>query len=520
MRARTPFLAATVWIASAMTVPAAGGQGGTSTPAAGPLDSQALVTRYCATCHSRSGQAGGLRLDALDVSRFGAGEDAEVGELIIRRVRAGAMPPRGAPRPDAATLEAFAAWLEGERANAERLHPHPGRPRLRRLNRVEYGNAVRDLLGLSIDPAALVPPDNAAFGFDNISDVLGLSPTLQERYLAAADRVSALAVGDGTLEPEAHTYTIRQDVSQDRHIDGLPLGTLGGALIRHTFPLDGEYDLQVKLYRSNLGMMRGLQLAHPFELAIDGRPVRAATVGGPADLDAAFERPTETGDAIDARLSARVRVAAGPREVGVTFAEAAPSLDTVRLRPFLKSAQDTLDWTGRPHIQSLTIKGPFGPRSAGDTPSREAIFVCRPAQTSAETPCATRIVSRLLRRAYRQEVDRADLARAMRMYQAGRADGAFDTGIQRAIQFILASPKFIFRVERTTAAVPGAVSPLSDLDLASQLSFFLWSSLPDDALLDAAGRGSLHEPRAFEAQIRRLLADRRSSACGCIPTIC
>ena len=516
MRATTAFLAATVWIASAMALPAARGQGGTVTPAVGidgaTPDAQALVTRYCATCHSRSGQAGGLRLDALDVSRFRTGEDADVGELMIRRVRAGAMPPRGAPRPDAAALEAFASWLEGERDNAERVHPQPGRPRLRRLNRVEYGNAVRDLLGLSVDPASLVPPDNAAFGFDNISDALGLSPTLQERYLAAADRVSALAVGDGTLEPEAHTYTIRQDVSQDRHIDGLPLGTLGGALIRHTFPLDGEYELQVKLYRSNLGMMRGLQLPHPFELAIDGRPVRAATVGGPADLDAAFERPTETGDAIDARLSARVRVAAGPREVGVTFTEAAPSLDTVRLRPFLKSAQDTLDWTGRPHIQSLTIKGPFGTRGAGDTPSRQTIFVCRPSAPSAETPCATRIVSGLLRLAYRQDVDRADLGRAMRMYQAGRADGSFDTGIQRAIQFILASPRFIFRVERTAPAAPDAVSPLSDLDLASQLSFFLWSSLPDDGLLDAAGRGTLHEPRTFEAQIRRLLADRRSSA--------
>jgi hypothetical protein len=481
-------------------------------PAGTAADPDAFLTRYCATCHSQRVQAGGLTLEGLNVRGFAAGHGAERGERIVRRLRAGTMPPQGAPRPDAATQVRFASWLEGELDRAEHARPDPGRPRLRRLNRTEYGNAVRDLLDLVVDPAALVPPDNAAFGFDNVADVR-LSPTLQERYLAAADRVSALALGDPTLEPEAHTYTIRQDVSQDQHLEGLPLGTLGGALVRHTFPLGGEYDLQVKLYRSNLGMMRGLQLAHPFELAIDGRPVRVATAGGPADLAAAFEQPTDAGDAIDARLSVRVQVAAGTREVTLAFTEVAAALDTMRLRPFLKSAQDTLDWTGRPHIQSLTIKGPFMPAVGADTPSRRRIFVCRPSQASAEPACARRIVSALLRRAYRQEVEPADLDRALRMYTAGRAEGSFDTGIQRAVQFILASPKFIFRLERLARPAGAAVTaPLSPTDLASQLSFFLWSSVPDDPLLDAAAKETLRDPRTFETQVRRLLADRRSTA--------
>jgi mono/diheme cytochrome c family protein len=512
MRALTPFLAAVLWLAIAAATPAARNQASGVPPATAASDPQEVVTKYCATCHSRAAQAGGMRLDALDVHRFRAGDDTELGEKMVRRIRTGAMPPQGAPRPDAASLEAFVSWVEHELDSAERARPNPGRARLRRLNRAEYGNAVRDLLAVSIDPATLVPPDNAAFGFDNVADGVGLSTTLQERYLAAADRVSALAVGDPALEPEAQTYTVRQDVSQDQHIDGLPLGTLGGARISHTFPLDGEYELQVKLYRSNLGMMRGLQLAHPFEMAIDGRPVRTASVGGPADLDAAFDRPTEIGDAIDSRLSVRVPVSAGPRDVTLAFTEVAAALDTMRLQPFLKSAQDTLDWTGRPHVQSLTIKGPFGPTGAADTPSRRQIFICRPAQPSAETACASRIVSNLLRRAYRQEVDRADFGRAMRMFQAGRGEGSFETGVQRAIQFILASPKFIFRVEQTVPAAPGTLAALADSAFASQLSFFLWSSLPDDTLLAAAAAGTLREPRAVEAQVRRMLADRRSSA--------
>jgi len=511
MKPSAVFLVASLCLASALARPAA--QDRTLQPASAPaLDPQAFVGRYCATCHSQRAPAGGLRLDALDPHQFAEGGAADVGERMVRRLRARTMPPQGAPQPDAVTLQAFASWLERELDAAERAHPNPGRARLRRLNRAEYGNAVRDLLALEVDPSALVPPDNAAFGFDNVADVR-LSPTLQERYLASADRVSALAVGDPALEPEARTYTIRQDVSQDQHIDGLPLGTLGGALIRHTFPLDGDYELQVKLYRSNLGMMRGMQMAHPFELAIDGRAVREATVGGPADLAAAFAQPTDAGDAVDARLSVRVHVGAGTREVMLAFTDAAAALDTVRLRPFVKSAQDTLDWTGRPHIQSLTIKGPFEAAAGGDTPSRRRLFACRPSQASAESACASRILSTLLRRAYRQPVEPADLERAMRMYAMGRGEGTFETGIQRAVQFILASPKFTFRLERLAPPSPGAaVAPLSPADLASQLSFFVWSSLPDDALLDAAANGTLREPRVLEAQVRRLLADRRSSA--------
>jgi hypothetical protein len=248
-------------------------------------------------------------------------------------------------------------------------------------------------------------------------------------------------------------------------------------------------------------------------MAIDGRPVRVATLGGPAELASAFERPTEVGDAIDARLSTQVRVAAGTRDVTLAFPEVAASLDTMRLRPFLKSAQDTLDWTGRPHILSLTIKGPFNPRPGGETPSRRQVFTCRPADAAAERPCAVNIVSRLLRLAYREAVAPADLDRAMRLYDAGRAEGTFESGVQRAVQFILASPKFIFRPEQLAGApAAGTLSRLTDTALASQLSFFVWSSLPDEGLLTAAAQAQLRTPRAFDAQVRRLLSDAKATA--------
>jgi hypothetical protein len=478
----------------------------------GPVLEQVLGT-YCLTCHNTRTQTGSLSLEGFGLASIHEGAGSEVGERVLRRMRSGMMPPAGMPRPDRATLSAVVARLEAALDGAEASRPQPGRAMLRRLNRSEYGNAVRDLLALDIDAASLVPSDNAAFGFDNIADALGVSPALQERYLSAAEKLAGLAVGDTHEPPDEHTYTIPQDVSQDQHIDGLPFGTLGGARLRHLFPLDGEYEFHVRLYRSNLGLVRGLQLAHPFELSLDGARVHGASVGGAADLDAAFEKPTDVGDEIDQRLSTRLRVAAGPREVGVAFAEAAAPLDTMRLRPFLKSAHDTLDWTGRPHIQSVTIRGPFKTSGAGDTPSRRRVFTCRPGPHISEDACARQIVTTLLRRAYRQAVDPTDLRRAMSMYTSGRREGAFDTGIQRALQFVLASPRFVFRAEREPAAVDArGMFRISHTDLASQLSFFLWSTIPDNALLDAAARGSIGTPAGLEGQVRRMLADPRSDA--------
>ncbi|HEY6509479.1 MAG TPA: DUF1587 domain-containing protein, partial [Vicinamibacterales bacterium] len=498
--------------------------GGAALGGSRPAEAQALVDpgvapvegvlrTYCLSCHNARTRSGNLSLEGFSLAGVHDGATAEVGEKIARRLGTGMMPPPGMPRPDEPTLRAVVSRLESALDDAARRRPQAGRAMLRRLNRAEYANAVRDLLGLDIDAGALVPADNAAFGFDNIAEVLGVSPSLQERYLSAAETLAALAVGDTTAPPEEHTYTIRQDVSQDQHLEGLPFGTLGGARIRHTFPLDGEYELQVRLYRSNLGMMRGLQQAHPFEMTLEGARVHAASIGGPADLDAAFAKPTDAGDAIDRRLSTRVRIAAGPRDLTVAFAEPAAALDTMRLRPFLKSAQDTLDWTGRPHIQSVTIRGPFGVTASGDTPSRRRVFTCRPGPRVAEDACAREIVSTLLRRAYRQTVAPADLRRGMAMYAGGRREGTFETGIQRAVQFVLASPKFVFRVEREPSSVDArGLFRISDTELASQLSFFLWSTIPDDALLDAAARGALGESRGLEREVRRMLADPRSSA--------
>ena len=275
------------------------------------------------------------------------------------------------------------SWLETALDHAAAADPNPGPSLLRRLNRTEYANAIRDLLALDVDVASLLPPDNAAYGFDNIADVLGVSPSLQERYLAAAEKISALAVGDPGEGPASDTYRVRQDLSQNRHLEGLPLGTVGGLLVRHMFPLDGEYTFQVKLYRTNFGNLRGLEHPHEVEITVDGQRVHAATIGGNADLAAAFEKPTDTADAIDARVSLRLPVKAGPHDVTIAFVENFAVADTARLRPFLKSAADTLDWTGRPHIQSLTISGPFKATGPGDTPSRRRIFACRPVDIAA-----------------------------------------------------------------------------------------------------------------------------------------
>jgi hypothetical protein len=384
---------------------------------------------------------------------------------------------------------------------------------LHRLNRAEYANAIRDLLALDVDAASLLPPDDSAFGFDNISDVLGVSPALQERYLSAAEKISALAVGDLQTPAITDTYSVRQDLSQNQHIEGLPLGTTGGVLIRHLFPLDAEYDLRVRFFRTNFGNLRGLEHPHQVELAVDGRRVRLVTIGGDADLRAAFERPTETADAIDARLDVRLPITAGPHTVTVAFVEALAPGGTTRLQPFLRSSYDTLDWTGRPHLDRVTITGPIHATGAGDTPSRRRVFVCRPSNASAETACATRILGALTRRAFREPAADADLARILDFYKTARRGSTFDAGIQAALQLILASPKFVFRVERDPAHLPPAgVYRVSDVELASRLSFFLWSSIPDEELLTVAGQRRLQDPAVLEQQVLRMLADPKADA--------
>jgi Protein of unknown function (DUF1592)/Protein of unknown function (DUF1588)/Protein of unknown function (DUF1587)/Protein of unknown function (DUF1585)/Protein of unknown function (DUF1595)/Planctomycete cytochrome C len=504
------------WVVAAFLIASmtAGVRASNQTPATAatppPFDARAFLNTYCVTCHNQRLKTAGVMFDTLDLGNVPA--DAQVWEKAIRKVRVGMMPPQGAQRPDAAASNALLSWLGTRLDAAAGANPNPGRPLVHRLNRVEYGNAVRDLLALEVDATALLPPDDSGYGFDNIGDVLGVSPVLLERYLAAADRISALAVGDPEITPGSETFIIRQDASQDRHIEGLPVGTVGGGLLRTTLPLDGEYVIQAKLFRTNLGAVRGMESALQLEVTVDGERVHLVPFGGGADFLAAIKNPTEAGNEIDARFTVRVPLKAGPHAIGVTFLQKTAHLPW-KLQPFVRSSNDTLDATGWAHIDRFWISGPFNPTGPGDTPSRRRIFVCRPVTRAEEDPCARRIISTLARRAYRGQVTAGDLQRLLAFYRTAREEQNFEAGIQYALQRLLASPKFVFRVERDPAtAAPGSVYRISDLDLASRLSFFLWSSIPDDRLLEAAGTAKLRTKAGVEQQVRRMLADSRSQA--------
>ncbi len=322
-----------------------------------------LVDRYCVTCHNQRLKTAGLMLDKVELAKIP--DNAETWEKVIVKLETGAMPPAGMPRPDAAARQKFVSSLETRIDSAAQSQPYAGRPLLHRMNRAEYANAVRDLLALEVDPAALLPPDDSAYGFDNISDVLTFSPSLQERYLSAAASISALAVGDPHVKPASSTFRVRQDLSQNEPIEGLPLGTIGGILVHFNFPLDGEYEFQAKLYRTNLNIMRGLEFAHQVEFTVGDRRIHLASIGGPADLAALFDKPTETGDAVDARLRVRVKVKAGPHDVTAAFLEGPQVERPDRLQPFERSSTDNFDWSGWPHIQTLAITGPFNRHRSG-----------------------------------------------------------------------------------------------------------------------------------------------------------
>ncbi len=468
-----------------------------------------VLDKYCVTCHNQRLKTAGLTLDNMDLAKVSA--QAEVWEKVVRKLQSGTMPPAGMPRPDSATYLSLAGWLEGQIDQGSA--PYAGRPILHRLNRSEYANAIRDLLALDIDAASLLPPDDSAFGFDNISDALGLSPSLQEHYLDAALKIGALAVGDPKIAPGSETWRIRQDLSQDQHVNGLPLGTIGGTLIRYNFPLDGQYTFQAKLYRTNLNIMRGLESPHQVEIAVDGRRIHLASLGGNADLTSLFQKPTDTGDAVDARLRIRVPVKAGPHTVTVAFLEDADAVEPARLQPYIRSSVDNFDWSGSPHLQSLTISGPFDPGPAGDTPSRRRIFACHPGDRISEEVCARQILSTLARRAYRQPPTDQDVQTLLQFYRSGKRDGGFEGGVELALERILASPKFLFRIERDAVGVtPGGSYRIGDFELASRLSFFLWSSIPDDELLQLASEGKLNNPAVLDRQVHRMLADPKSRA--------
>jgi hypothetical protein len=472
---------------------------------------RAFIDRYCVSCHTQKNKVRGgvpIALDNADVSNPAA--DAELWEKVIRKMRGGLMPPPGAARPDETAARNLISWLETSLDRAAEARPNPGRPLIHRLNRAEYANAIRDLLSLQIDAAALLPPDDSAYGFDNMAEALGFSPLLQERYVGAAMKIGALAVGDPRVTPSSETYVIRQDLSQDQHIEGLPLGTLGGTRVLHNFPVDGDYVFQAKLYRTNLNIVRGLESPHDIEFTVDGERVHIATIGGREDLESLFQKPTETGDAVEARLKFRAPVKAGPHAVTVAFVQEPQAAHPGRLQRYLRSSVDNFDWSGQPHIQVLAITGPFDNTGPGDTPSRRRIFVCHPATPAGEAPCAKQIVSTLARRAFRRPLTAADEQRILSFYDSARRERGFEAGIEAALQRILASPQFILRIERDSAT--GTAHPVTDLELASRLSFFLWSSIPDDTLLKLASEGSLKRPAVLEREIRHMLADPKSAA--------
>jgi hypothetical protein len=476
----------------------------------GVATQQATLQQYCVTCHNARLKTGGLAIDQLDVANIR--RDAETWEQVVRRLRVGAMPPRGARRPDAATSNALISWLERELDKGGTNNP--GRPTLRRLNRAEYANAIRDLLALDVDVTSLLPPDGSAFGFDNVADAQGSSPALLQAYLGAARRISAVAVGDSRIGVGSSTYTARQDLSQDVHLEGLPLGTVGGLRATHTFPLDAEYDFQVRLYRTNLSAMRGLEDPQEVELTVDGERILTASIGGDQDLVALQTNPTDTSDNIEAtRLRIRRFVKAGQRDVAAAFLEkTSPAYETHRLQRFIRDFANPFDAEGAPHVLSISIQGPFNEKGAA-TPPSSRVFICKPANAAEETGCARRILSTLAGRAYRRQVASNEIADLMASYEQGRSNGSFNTGVQFGLRRILASPSFVFRPEVEPASIPqGAAYRISDIELASRLSFFLWSSIPDEQLLRVAREGRLSQPGVLREEMRRLLADSRASA--------
>ena len=489
---------------------------------------QTTVAQYCVTCHNDQSRRGELSFEGLDLSDVG--QHAAIQERILGQLRIRRMPPVDRPRPPEETYEVLTAWLASEIDRFAAANPNPGRTEaFHRLNRAEYANAVRDLLALDVDVEALLPADDIdANGFDNMADVLTVSPALMERYLSAARKTARLAVGEAPLGPAGEIYEVPILLIQnDRMSDDLPFGSRGGIGIRHYFVLDGEYDLAIGLHRNYVNYVRGMGSSHELEVRLDGVLVRTFTFGGeqPDVLQApASYGGNQFGDPAweeymlfaDANLRVRFSAEAGPHVVGVSFVRKFTEPEGVlqpRQSVFAAAINEMRD--GDAAVEHVTITGPYGPGGPGDSPARRAVFTCRPTSNASadEEACASEILSSLARQAYRRPIDEADLRTLMDFYRAGRSDGSFDAGSQLARERLLISPDFLFRVEHDPVDVaPGTVYALSDLELASRLSFFLWSSIPDAELLDVAERGMLQDPAVLEQQTRRMLADPRSKA--------
>jgi hypothetical protein len=494
---------------SPQAVPAAPAAGivAPATPAA------SLVSTYCVSCHNDRAKVGGFSLAGADAAQVG--RSAEAWEKVVVKLRSRSMPPAGMRRPGNGTYDAVSAWLEQELDRAALARLNPGRPAdLHRLNRGEYANAIRDLLGIDVDAAALLPPDTQAFGFDTNADALSMEPALLDRYLTAAAKIARAAVGDPSMAPSAERYTaVKGNANEqtwlwqtDRLGEDFPLGSRGGVEARHYFPVDGEYDLRVRLARTYADVIRGLQTPSDIELRVDGVRVGRFTLGGP-------KAPAESQDA-DEPLHVRVPVRAGSRQVVATIVKADAArpegLGPDRIPIWNRDGDVPTFPLG---ISSLLITGPYNGRVSETSPSRQRIFTCTPGARSDETACAARILSTLARRAYRRPPAAGDVQALMGFYEGARAAGGFDDGIRASLERLLVSPDFLFRIESEPRGVaPGTAYRISDVELASRLSFFLWSSGPDDELLDLAIKGQLRQPAVLERQVRRMLSQPRARA--------
>ncbi len=468
-----------------------------------PTTVKSAVSQYCLDCHDGEVKKGNF--DIGKILKDDLQPHSVEWERVVRKLAARQMPPVGKDRPSEKDFERLVATLGSSLDKAAAKNPNPGRTdTFRRLNRTEYRNAIRDLLGLEIDAAALLPKDDASHGFDNVT-VGDLSPTLLNRYISAAEKISRLAVGAPMNKPNGDTFRLKPDRTQEEHVEGLPLGTRGGTLIRHTFPRDGEYEVQVRLTRDRNEVVEGLNEIHELEVLLD-RATAAQFKVGPPKGDRDFEK-------VDAHLKARFSVKAGAHEVGVTFLKNPSSLVETKREPFQARYNMHRHPRLTPAVYQVSITGPYESKEAGDTLSRRKIFVSYPAKPAEEDVCAERILSAFVRKAYRRPVTGADLAKPLQFYREAKAAGGFEAGIGSALSAVLVSPEFLFRIERDPADVaPATAYRISDVTLASRLSFFLWSSIPDEELLAAAERGELHRPKVLEKQVRRMLADPRAGS--------
>jgi mono/diheme cytochrome c family protein len=502
--------------------PARAARPSTSTPTAAPARDS--LNQYCVTCHNSRLKTAGLLLDSLDVDNVG--RDAEVWEKVASKLRTREMPPPGRPRPDHATYDAIAAQLEHGLDSAAAAHINPGRVGVHRLNRAEYSNAIRDLLGLQVDAQSLLMADEPdQHGFDNIASLLSMSTARLERYMSAARRISRLAVGDPTIDPVVETYSVPANfVQDDRTSDDLPFGSQGGLVVDHFFPIDAEYSIKVLLKRQVYLYIMGMGEPHLLDIRVDGKLIKRFSVGGEGKGMTAPEgfAGNTQGDpewevymhTADAHLEARVPITAGVRKIGVSFVRQHWKPEGIKQPPQTGYAVVTNDvYYGEPSVESVMVGGPYsasGKFDTANTPTRRNVFVCRPQIVADEEPCAKKILGSLAMRAYRRPINDEELATLLEFYKQG---GNFNEGIRRGLERILASPSFLFRIEREPAnAAAGSVYRLSDLELASRMSFFLWSSIPDDELLGVASRGRLKDPAVLEQQVRRMLADPRSQA--------